>query len=493
MDIIKILLIQENHESGQFIRELLSKTPPFITKPPRYEIHHANQMNRALAFLNTIRFDAILLDLCNAPSQNLKLFSQLQNEAPHLPIVIIGKDDDSMAVQAMQNGAQDYIFQSNCLNPGLLPRSLRHAIERQHLLDQLEEKTIALAESEARRRNIIEQNADGIIIVNERGIVQFVNPAAENILRSSRDKLLERPFQMPTIKKGGTAELVVNRRQGGTASVELRLVETDWKGEKAYQASLRDISDHEQREKEMKQKAETLAIENMALDEFAHTMAHQIQGLLSQMIGYASFIEMHFLDDIPDDAHLPLHRIVQSGNKMNNVITELLLLASMRSTEIKFLPLDLRRILNEVQKRLRFQIKEVNAVITVPKTWPIPLGYEAWIEEALINYLGNGLKYGGDPPILQIGATVQDDNMIRVWVKDNGPGIALADQKRLFIPHTRLQNKKVPGDGLGLSIVKRIIYRSGGKVGVENNPEGGSNFWFTLPQADGFESNLDAE
>ncbi|HEX6385222.1 MAG TPA: HAMP domain-containing sensor histidine kinase, partial [Anaerolineae bacterium] len=256
-----------------------------------------------------------------------------------------------------------------------------------------------------------------------------------------------------------------------------------WEGERVYQVSLRDISEHKEARAEISEKAAQLEDHNIALDEFNHTMAHQVQGLLSQMVGYASFIDMHYAAEFPEEAQRALNVIIQSGHKMNNVINELLLLASMRRDDIQVVPLDMERILAEARKRLRFQIEQCEAELTLPDTWPVALGYASWIEEAWVNYISNGLKYGGQPPRLEVGATRQDDHMIRFWVKDNGTGIAAADQKKLFKPHTRLRQHRVSGEGLGLSIVRRIIEKFGGQVGVESQPGAGSTFWFTLPEA----------
>jgi signal transduction histidine kinase len=267
------------------------------------------------------------------------------------------------------------------------------------------------------------------------------------------------------------------------AAVEMRLVETEWQGERVYQASLRDISEHKEARAEISEKAAELAEHNIALDEFNHTMAHQVQGLLSQMIGYASFIDMHYAAQLDEEAQRALSMVIQSGHKMNNVINELLLLASIRRDDIQVMPLDMGRIVAEVRKRLRLQIGQYEADLTLPDKWPIALGYASWIEEVWVNYINNGLKYGGRPPRLELGASTQPDGMIRFWVKDNGVGIAPADQKKLFKPHTRLRQRRVRGEGLGLSIVHRIVKKCAGQVGVESELGAGSTFWFTLPEA----------
>lgn len=480
---IKTLLIEDNPADVRLIRRLLIKAAPSLSEPPAFELLHANSLQSGLAYLKTIRFNAILLDLMLPDSEKLETFTRVHQAAPDVPIVILSDlADESLAMQAMQQGAQDYLAKDD-ITSSTLTRSLRYAIERQRLRAQLEEKTRQLEASEARRRAIIERNADGIIILNKQGIVRFVNPAAESILRSDQDELLGQPFRLPMIR-GDTAELTVKRNSGEDASIEMRLVETEWEGEKVYLASLRDVTDHKIAKATISQRAEELASQNIALDEFAHTMAHQVQGLLSQIIGYASYIQMHYQTDLNEDILQSLNRIMQSGHKMNNVISELLLLASMRTAEVTIMPLDMKRILSEVKKRLKFQIEANNAQIDEPDDWPVPRGHTSWIEEALLNYINNAIKYGGDPPKIKIGTTLLPNNMVKIWVQDNGIGISPEDQQRLFKPHTRLQQRKVSGEGLGLSIVRRIIERCDGEVGVESKVGEGSTFWFTLPLAE---------
>lgn len=238
---------------------------------------------------------------------------------------------------------------------------------------------------------------------------------------------------------------------------------------------------------EISGRATELESQNIALNDFAHTVAHQIQGLLSQMVGYASLVDSHYQEQLSDPAQQAVDQIMQSGYKMNNVITELLFLASMRSENIPINVVDNKRILREVVKRLRYQIRETKAKIRMPDSWPSALGYAPWIEEVWLNYMSNGLKYGskgGSPPVLQLGATKEGNGMVRFWLADNGPGIAEVDQKRLFRPYTRVSSKNIRGEGLGLSIVWRIVKKCGGDVGMESKEGAGSRFWFTLPEND---------
>ena len=149
---------------------------------------------------------------------------------------------------------------------------------------------------------------------------------------------------------------------------------------------------------------------------------------------------------------------------------------------------------DEAQQRLADVVEQSHADIVLlgVSTWPVALGYAPWVEEVWANYLSNALKYGGRPPCVELGAAPlpnppplaeegEGRGMVRFWVRDNGPGILPEDQARLFTPFTRLDQVRVKGHGLGLSIVKRIVEKLGGQVGVESQVGHGSTFSFTLP------------
>jgi signal transduction histidine kinase len=128
-------------------------------------------------------------------------------------------------------------------------------------------------------------------------------------------------------------------------------------------------------------------------------------------------------------------------------------------------------------------IAEQEVEIIVPDEWPVAVGYAPWIEEVWVNYLSNGIKYGGEPPQLELGATPSNGpgEQTRFWIRDNGPGIKPEDQARLFTPFTQLGHDRSKGHGLGLSIVQRIVEKLGGQVGVESRIGQGTVFSFSLP------------
>ena len=181
---------------------------------------------------------------------------------------------------------------------------------------------------------------------------------------------------------------------------------------------------------------------------------------------------------------------------MGNIIDELLLLAGVRRTQVEIEPLDMAGIVAEARLRLVHLIGDTRAEIILQdvSAWPVARGYGPWVEEVWVNYLSNALKYGGQPPRVELGADPlsilprsreggEGGGMVRFWVRDNGQGLTPEDQARLFTPFTRLDQARAKGHGLGLSIVRRIVEKLGGQVGVESDgvPGQGSTFFFTLP------------
>ena len=232
-----------------------------------------------------------------------------------------------------------------------------------------------------------------------------------------------------------------------------------------------------------RKRAELLLREqNQELDAFAHTVAHDLKNPLGFIASYLDYT-LDNLDTMSDDQKLTfMQEIRDSSYKAINIIDELLLLASVRRDEIVLSKLDMQAILVDVQKQLAPMIEEYQPHMMFPDSWPEVLGYAPWIEEVWINYFSNGLKYGGRPPHLTFGATVNDDSKsIRFWIKDNGDGLNLAQQEKLYIEFSRLGQIDVEGTGLGLSIIRRIIKRLGGQVGVESEVGQGSLFYFNLP------------
>jgi signal transduction histidine kinase len=244
-------------------------------------------------------------------------------------------------------------------------------------------------------------------------------------------------------------------------------------------------------EQRVAERTSELEAQNAELDAFAHTVAHDLKGPVCVIIGFAEVLVRNPEILPPKEVDESLRIILKTSHKLDRIIEELMLLAGVRKQEVVVEPLDMDQIIQEAIARLRTLVQESHAQITsIDKaSWPRALGYAPWIEEVWVNYISNAIKYGGRPPVVELGSEQQVEQspdrpaMIRFWVRDNGSGLSVEGQKRLFTPFTRLEQVRVKGHGLGLSIVQRIVEKMGGEVGVESQVGRGSKFFFTLPMA----------
>jgi signal transduction histidine kinase/DNA-binding response OmpR family regulator len=276
----------------------------------------------------------------------------------------------------------------------------------------------------------------------------------------------------------------VNKKQGPFSPADLAWMEVLAPIAAAAIASARLFQELRQRTVELQQRTDQLQARNQELDAFAHTVAHDLKSPVTSIVGYATMLEETYADLPEESLRVCLHAIAEGGNRMSRIIDGLLLLSGVRKKKVETGPLDTARIVAEAMHRLANLIEQSQTEIILPDTWPVALGYEPWVEEVWVNYLSNAVKYGGQPPRVEIGAAVQSedaDPMVRFWVRDNGPGLTPEAQARLFIPFTQLEQVEMEGYGLGLSIVRRIVEKLGGQVWVESELGQGSVFTFSLP------------
>ena len=245
-----------------------------------------------------------------------------------------------------------------------------------------------------------------------------------------------------------------------------------------------DITQRRRDEETLRRQAAELAARNEELDAFAYSVAHDLKNPIASMMGFASLVQNYYdrMSDEKIKEYLSL--IMEGGYKLKSIINALLMLAGVsKMQQAELSPLDMEIIVEDAKKRLVSMIEETQARIVSPPEWPIAQGYGPWVEEVWMNYISNALKYGGEPPELELGADTQTNGMVRFWVRDNGQGLTDDEQERVFTPFTRLNKVQVEGHGLGLSVVERIVKKLGGQVGVESSVGHGSVFSFTLPKA----------
>jgi signal transduction histidine kinase len=148
-------------------------------------------------------------------------------------------------------------------------------------------------------------------------------------------------------------------------------------------------------------------------------------------------------------------------------------------------PVGLAWVVPEVLAQLDEEIRKKKAQVTVVEPLPAVIGHRGTLGQALVNLLGNAIKFVAPSvqPQIKIRAEEREES-VRLWVEDNGIGIAPESQTRLFRAFERLRGTETyPGTGVGLAIVRKGVEHMGGRVGVESSPGQGSKFWIELPKA----------
>ncbi len=238
---------------------------------------------------------------------------------------------------------------------------------------------------------------------------------------------------------------------------------------------------------ELKVIREELRLRVEELDAFSHTIAHDLKSPLSNIMLRSQIAAMRFKDELPAQALDIIASIEQSSQLMNRMIDQLLMLAKLRQTDEQRVVVKMQAAANAAVQRFSAQVEAKAIQITVGEL-PDAYGQQQWIEEVFANLISNAIKYIGEKnaaPTITITSTMSDGKP-RFEVRDNGIGIKPENQGKLFEMFSRVQDTEtanIEGIGLGLSIVRRIVKKLQGEVGVESEFGKGTTFWFTLPPA----------
>jgi signal transduction histidine kinase/DNA-binding response OmpR family regulator len=542
--VIKVLLVEDNREMAltmeEMLQEVTQRRRPTGTAPlvPVFQVQWAASLAEALEQLGQNGIDVVLLDLSLPDSQDLETFARAHASAPQVPMIVLTEiDDESLAIGAVRAGAQDYLVKGH-VDGNLLARSIRYAIERQRveevirqrnqelillnrasqsLISSLEQVLITFLEEvrrlldvdissawllDASTGELVCQQATGprSEVVRGRklapgqGLAGWVVQTGQSLVvpDASADErhaglidaqagwslrsILSVPLRTQT-KVIGVLQAMDNRPQ--------RFEPTDVTLLELLAPTAAVAIANAQLYRQARQDAAEVEARNEELDAFAHTVAHDLKNPLTTILTFASLVEEDCAGGSPGESTQRYAQMIsQNARKMQSIVEELLLLAGVRRTEVVAMaPLDMNSIVREALQRLGPMIDEWQAQVLAPASWPLALGYAPWMEEIWVNYVSNAIKYGGRPPRVELGAKRLDNGMLLFGVHDNGRGLNPEDQSRLFTPFTRLDQVSTQGHGLGLSIVRRIVEKMGGQVGVESVPGQGSTFFLTLPAA----------
>lgn len=169
---------------------------------------------------------------------------------------------------------------------------------------------------------------------------------------------------------------------------------------------------------------------------------------------------------------------------MDRLILDLLAFGRVARAEIELAPVEVQHAWTTALTQTAAHIEQMHADIETIGPLPVVRAHEATLGQVLANLLSNALKFvaSGVRPRVVFRSETRGDH-VRLWLEDNGIGIAPELHDRVFRVFERLHGTRYPGTGIGLSIVRKGIERMGGKVGLESHPGQGSRFWIELQKA----------
>jgi PAS domain S-box-containing protein len=289
-------------------------------------------------------------------------------------------------------------------------------------------------------------------------------------------------------------EYQVRRRDGTTVEVEFRAVANFLPG--LHLSVMRNITERRQAETQVRRLNEELErrVEERTaklrealreLDTFSYSVAHDLRGPLRAMTGFSEALLQDHSSKLDAEGRDFIQRIAEAGRRMDALIMDILAYSRLSRDEVPLEPVSLDAIVTLVLGQMSKDIRERHAAVTVRSPLPRVVGYGSMLEQVVTNLLSNAVKFSrsGVAPEVVIRAETRDGS-VRLWVEDNGIGIAPAYQERVFGLFQRLNPmESFPGTGVGLAIVRRAMERMGGASGVESTLGQGSRFWVELPRA----------
>jgi signal transduction histidine kinase len=417
-----ILVVDDTPENLRLLSTMLSQRG----YAPRCVIN--GQM--ALRACNSNPPDLILLDIMMPEMNGYEVCKNLKNDVitRDIPVIFISaKDEVFDKVNAFAVGGVDYISKPFQFEE-VLVRIESHLTLRK-LQNQLREQNILL-QNEIKNRLAIEE------IINEK------NQILEQEISSRR--AVEKAIQ--------EQNLLLQKEIENRQRVEYALLKSN----------------------------QELARSNAELEQFAYVASHDLQAPLATIASYAQLLEKRYKDQLDSQANKFIGNIVQGCMRMQTLIDDLLEYSRVGRSQKPFKPTNCNQVVEQALANLQAVIRDTKAVVSY-RELPVVAGDSSQLVQLFQNLVGNAIKYRQDArPAVCISACKQQDSWL-FSVSDNGIGIALQHQERIFQIFQRLHTQKeYSGTGIGLAICQKIVERHGGRIWVESEPDQGSSFHFTL-------------
>ncbi|MBF0191025.1 MAG: response regulator [Magnetococcales bacterium] len=337
-------------------------------------------------------------------------------------------------------------------------------------------------------RHLVAMNSDGILVVDQQGVVRFANPAVSTLFGGKRLEVGDL-FGFP-VSAGETTELDTWLPGGLSRVLEMRVSAMHWRGQPSFLASLRDITDRKGVETELSRAKETAERANHAKSVFLATMSHEIRTPLNAIIGTSELMES---SNSPEEWREAMGVIQESGRALLTLINDVLDLAKIESgteerQDERFAP---GALLDGVYRIMRLPaVAQKKLTLTArvdPEVPPLVIGDVRRIRQVLINLTGNAIKFTRTGAVrigVGVRTTTAEGAVLRFSVEDTGIGIPRDKQQVIFEAFAQADPsiaRRFGGTGLGLAISVRLARMLDGRLWVESEPDQGSRFFLEVP------------
>jgi len=336
----------------------------------------------------------------------------------------------------------------------------------------------ALEVCEAAFDAIVDKSSDGVIVVDEQGIICFTNTAAESMLGRSTGELLGERFTIPVVP-GETSEIDFFKKGSAPRIAEMRVVSTWWQGNPAFLATLRDVTERKQAENKARE-----AVRRR--DEFLAILSHELRNPLAAIANAVGVLGSGKLDSrMFEKARSVIER--QSG-QISRLLEDLLDVSRVtrRKIELRKECLDLRSVIADAVDVVRPQIDAARQSLAVKvAASPIAVdGDPVRLQQIVVNLLSNASKYSQAEDSIELFADFENEAAV-IRVRDHGIGLSPEMLEAVFEPFVQLHSsldRAEGGLGLGLAIVDGLVRLHGGVVRAASDGKGkGSEFSVRLP------------
>lgn len=494
-----VLLVEDNSGDARLLREMLNEQgPEFDTA-----LTHVHSMSDAEKHLAERSVDILLLDLGLPDAQGLEAVRRAHSAAPRLPLVVLtGMDDEALAVQTLQEGAQDYLIKGQIDTRGLL-RAMRYAIERkiaELAQSQSEESYRVLFDGNPNPMWVFEVDSKAILAVNSAAVRHYGYSREEFLKMNGND--LQPPEEVDRFLAqfavvasrsrplGGGGVFKHRKKSGEVIDVEVAGSLIIFQGRSAMLGMASDVTERNSLQ------AQLLQPQKMeSLGRLAGGVAHDLNNLMGVVLGYGDLT----LDKLDRTSPLRLNveRMQNAAGRAVSIVRQLLAFSRKQIQQPRMLSLNV--IVKEMEELLHRLIGEDVELLleTEPELGTVKADV-GQIEQVIMNLALNArdaMPGGGQLTIstanieLDLGdPRHQSDSSagsyVALAVKDTGCGMDAVTQARIFEPFFTTKDLS-KGTGLGLATVYGIVKQSRGTISVRSEPGYGSTFTICLPRVEG--------